>query len=312
VGVNGLSKLRSLTKQIVPARIRVMKTKTGSGSKKAPATSLMDAIGPVELFVPVVSRRLGARAAKPLCATLPTDTPKISNSSYTLDTEQAGKLGISYIGTGDVAVDHKMKVFVREYIKYNTCESTDGKSTLQYGAVWRASVLIDQTDASGKVNFAMVAASATLKNVSVQVSISHQGFVNQVQIDTAGQAAMEATAQGLNVASFVKFSEQIEKAIRAVIQSPVATPLQLIGTKSHNSEILLESVVRTFALSYIARGKGCLDPIADFPVQGEKFEQIIRETYDQLSSAPCDASNQVTQLTAKQLLNGLKISKGWW
>ncbi|MGA2851171.1 MAG: hypothetical protein ABSE46_19375 [Terracidiphilus sp.] len=288
-----------------------MKSKTASRSKKASTPSLIDATGPTELFLPV-RQRLGARATAPQCTAVPTDTPKVSNSSYTLDTEQAGKLGISYLGTGDASIDHKMKVFVREYAKYNTCEATDGKSTLQYGAVWRATVLIDETDATGKVNFAVVAASATLKNVSVQVTVSHQGFANQVPIDVAGQAAMQATAQGLNVASFVKFSEEVEKAISAVIQSPVATPLQLIGTRSNEAEILLDSVVRTFALSYIAAGKGCLEPIADFPVKSKRVERIIRETYDQLSPTPCDASNQVTRLNAKQLLNGLKVSTSWW
>jgi hypothetical protein len=283
-------------------------------STKASVPSLIDAVGPADLFLPVkVSRRLGAeRSAIPQCATVPTDTPKVANTSYTLDTEQAGKLGISYIGTGDVSADHKMKVFVREYVKYNTCESTDGKATLQFGAVWRATVLIDEANASGKVNFAVVAASATLKNVAVQVSITHQGFVNQEAIDEAAQTAMEDTAQGLNVASFVKFSENVEKAIRAVTKSPVSTPLQLIGTKPHNIDTLLESVVRAFALSYIAAGKGCLDPIADFPVKDEKIEKLIRDVYDMLSTTPCDASNEITRLSAKQLLNGIKVSKGWW
>ncbi len=291
-----------------------MSAKKSAGAKKDSPQSLIDSVGPVDLFLPIRgSRRLGAgRSAPPQCAVIPTDTPKITNTAYTLDTEQAGKLGISYIGTGDGAVDHKMKIFVREYVKYNTCESTDGKATLQYGAVWRATVLIDETNASGKVNFAIVAASATLKNNAVQVSISHQGFVNQKQIDEAGQAAMEDTAQGLNVASFVKFSQDVEKAIHAVIDSPVATPLQLIGIKPHNVDNLLDSVVRTFALSYIASGKGCLDPIADFPVKSDKVETIIRDTYDMLSPTPCDATNQMTRLSAKQLLNGLKVSKGWW
>jgi hypothetical protein len=280
-------------------------------------SSLIDSVGAPDLFVPVNSasrlRRLDSVAEViPQCAIVPTDTTKVANTSYTLDTEQAGKLGITYIGTGDLSLDHKMKVFVREYVKYNTCESMDGKATLQYGAVWRATVLIDETTTSAKVNFAIVAASATLKNIAVQVSITHQGFVNQEAIDEAGQAAMEDTAQGLNVASFLKFSQDVEKAIRAVISSSVTIPLQLIGIKPHNIDVLFESVVRTFALSYIARGKGCLDPIADFPVKGEKIDKIIRETYDLLSSKPCDAGSAVTRLSANQLLNGIKISHGWF
>jgi hypothetical protein len=101
-----------------------------------------------------------------------------------------------------------------------------------------------------------------------------------------------------------------EIKIDRVISSPVATPLQCIGVKPHIFDGLLQSVIRTFTLSYIAQGKGCLEPIAEFPMKGEEVEKIIRETYDFLSPKPCDASNDATRLAAKQLLNGLRISRG--
>src|SRR5689334_923486 len=106
-------------------------------------SSLIDAIEPADLFLPVIGpRRLGATAAPsgPECLTIPTTTSKVTNTAYTMDTEQAGKLGVSYLGTGEASVDHKMKVFIREYKKYSECESKDGTATLQYGAVWRATV----------------------------------------------------------------------------------------------------------------------------------------------------------------------------
>lgn len=238
----------------------------------------------------------------------------VSNTSYTLETDQALQLGISYVGTGNLDVDKKMKVFVREYAKYDTCESTDGKATLRYGAVWRARVLIDQTDASGKINFAMVAASATLKNLSVQVSITHEGFAaeDQQAIDLASAAAMDATANGLNVSSFVKFSEQVENAVKAAMKAKVMAPLHYLGYQLHESDQLLESVARTFALSYIARGAGCLQPIADFPVKNPNIEKVIRETYDALSNKPCDAGDKVAQLTAQRLLGGIKLRLPFW
>jgi hypothetical protein len=256
----------------------------------------------------------GAGAAKYQCSSPPTDPSKVSNTSYTLETDQAVQLGINYVGTGNLEVDRKMKVFVREYAKYDTCESADGKATSRYGAVWRATVLIDQTDASGKINFAMVAASATLKNVSVEVSITHEGFAaaDREAIDLASAAAMDATAQGLNVSSFVKFSEQVEKAVRAAMKAKTATPLRYLGYQLHDSDQLLESVARTFALAYIARGAGCLEPIADFPVKSPKIEAAIRETYSALSSKPCDASDKTTQLAAQQLLGGIKVKLPFW
>lgn len=256
----------------------------------------------------------GAAAIKFRCASPPTDTPKVSNTSYTLETDQAVQLGISYVGTGNLDVDRKMKVFVREYAKYDTCESTDGKATVKYGAVWRATVLIDQTDATGKVNFAVVAASATLKNLSVQVSIEHDGFAEEERpaIDEAGAKAMDATANGLNVSSFVKFSEQVEKAVRAAMKAKVKTPLQPIAFQLHDADQLQESVARTFALAYIARGRGCLDPIADFPVKSPRIEAVIRETYDALSSTPCEAGDKIVQLQAERLLAGIKVKLPFW
>jgi hypothetical protein len=248
------------------------------------------------------------------CASPPTDTPKVSNTSYTLETDQAVELGVNYVGTGNLNIDKKMKVFVREYAKYGTCESTNGKATLKFGAVWRATVLIDQVDASGAVTFAMVAASATLKNLSVQVSITHEGFAAQDRkaIDDASSKAMNATAQGLNVSSFVKFSEQVEIAVKAAMGAKVTAPLYLLGYQPHESDQLLESVVRTFALSYISRGAGCMDPIADFPIKNSNVEKVIKETYSAISSTPCDASDKATQLTAQRLLAGIKVRLPFW
>jgi hypothetical protein len=223
-------------------------------------------------------------------------------------------LGINYLGTGNLDVDKKMKVFVRQYAKYGECESTDGKATLRYGASWCATVVIDEADASGKVNFAIVAASATLKSLSVQVSITHSGFApdDRLAIDQASQAAMEATAAGLNVSSFVKFSEQVEKAVQAAMKAKVVAPLHYLGYELHKSDELLDSVARTFALSYIARGVGCLESIADFPVKNPRTEKVIRDTYVSLSSTPCSAEDKTTQLAAQRLLGGIKVGLPFW
>jgi hypothetical protein len=266
-----------------------------------------------QVFVPLgrnpeIMKIIRSRGTAPSCQSVPTTADKVSQTSYTLDTDVAGKLGITYIGTGNASIDQTMKVFVREFARYSTCESTDGKATLQYGAVWRATVLIDSTAASGSVNFAIVAASATLKNVAVQVSIISQGFTDQTNIDQKSQAAMADTASGLDVTSFGKFSQDVESAIAIAVASQVKAPLELIGIITHDTGALLDAVATAFALAYIAKGRGCLDPIKDFPVHTNEIEQVIRSTYDALSNTPCDASDQLTQIAAQRLLNGIKIS----
>jgi hypothetical protein len=269
-------------------------------------------------FAPKDAKKLGgaaaAAAAPPPCAAPPTDPGKVSNTSYSLETDRAGQLGINYVGTGNLEIDKKMKVFIREYAKYDTCHSANGEGVLRYGAVWRATVLIDQTDATGKINFAMVAASATLKNLTVEVSITHEGFAaaDRVAVDEASTAAMEATANGLNVASFVKFSEQVEKAVRAAMQAQVAQPLRYLGYEPVAPDDLSEAVARTFALSYIARGEPCTKAIAEIPTKGARTEAVIKETYKALTKTECDASNKIAQVAAEQLLGGIKVKLPWW
>ncbi len=293
-----------------------------------PDENLLDGTPASELFIPVVRTaaprpRMGKTtdslpsnlvAPGTRCAEIPVDTPKSSNTSYTLDTDQASQLGINYVGTASADLDRKMKVFVREFMKYNTCESTDGKASMVYGAVWRATVLIDQTDAAGKVNFAVVAASATLKSVAVQVQITQEGFAatDRQAIEEASAAAMAATTGGLNVTTFVKFSEQVEKAITAAIKANVTSPLQLIAIKPHDTNQLLESVAKIVALAYIARGRGCLEAIGALRVKNDATERAIRATYDALSSKPCDASDKMVQLAAQRLIEGVKIPLSFW
>jgi hypothetical protein len=267
--------------------------------------SLLDGERASDLIIPVPSKppaggqrrsgRMGLVSQELKCAQAPTEAPRVDNHYYTLETEHAAKLGVTYIGTGSLDLDKKMKVYVREYSRYNTCTATDGKTELRYGAVWRATVLIDETDASASVNFAVVAASATLRNVSVQVLITHDGFddTDRVGIDEASQAAMEATKDGLNVASFVKFSEAVEKAIKTTINAKVRTPMRVIGVKREESGGLREAVARTLALAYIAKGRTAADAIAALrggprrvpagnrgDLQGDRRRQWRRERQD--------------------------------
>ena len=281
-----------------------------------------------DLFIPISAvpasggllRNAGGRisgfgAAGIAASEIPTTISKTENYFYTLETEQAAKLGINYIGTFNSEITKKMKVYVREYAKYSSSESTDGKASLRFGAMWRATVLVDQTDATGNVNFAVVAASATLKNLAVQVSITHQGFdkTDQVGIDRASQLAMDATKDGLNVSSFAKFTDAVEKAIKAVISAKAASPLECIGVKLYETDQLLDSVARTFALSYIAKGYGCVDAIDAFPVKNDRIDRIIRGTYEAVSQKDGDASDPMAQLKARQLIEGVRIPlTRWW
>lgn len=243
------------------------------------------------------------------CSTIPTSPTRTFNGSYTLDTDAAGKLSVNYIGTGSVAVDQTMRVFVREYSKLATCDATDGTGTLVYGAWWRATVLVKTTDVQANLSFAVVAASATLNNQTTQVLIEHQGFVNQQQIDTADQVAMKDAANGLTVVTYAKFADDIENAANAVVASSTVTPLPFAGTTSTVMHELGKTIASAFALTYIAQGRGCLDAIGDLKDKSADAGLTIRATYRMLTNTDCDASDQIAQVTAKRILNGIEIKQ---
>jgi len=280
-----------------------------------PASDIFIPVGPAPEAAHAPRRGLRAvsRADEVKCAAIPTETPKYFNHYYMLETEQADEIGISYAGTAKADIQKRMKLFVREYSRYDTCPSTDGKAELQYGAVWRATVLIDQSDIAGNMSFAVVAASATLKNLSVQVSITHEGFdeADRVGIDQASQAAMEATKDGLNVTSFVKFNEAVENAIGVVTKAKVRTPLRLIGVRRQGTAQLLDSVARTVALAHIAKGHELARAVAAFPAGSEHIRNVIEETY-QTIAGDLSPADKMVRLAAQRLIEGVKVPLGWF
>jgi hypothetical protein len=277
-----------------------------------------------DLFLPIgtVSARdsklqaVGDMPAVPFqdqdCDQRPTVCTKSDNFYTTMDTEVAAQLKITYIGTGSASVDRKMKVFMREFRKYADCELSNGKGTVRYGAVLRATVLIDEDDVKSEVNFPMVAASATLKHHTAQVHISAAGFdpVEQIGIDDAGQKAMAATKGGLNVSTFADFADLLEKAIGLAIKAKVALPLTRIGFEPRQSPELIESVARAFAVSCAAEGRGADDAIAAFPKRDASIEQAIRDVYDKLEAQDPDPS--MVRMKAQNLIEGIQVPIKYW
>jgi hypothetical protein len=243
------------------------------------------------------------------CSAVPEKVTKTFNGSYDLETSAAAKLSVNWLASGSADVDRQMRVFVREYSRFATCDSSDGTTQLVYGAYWRATVLVDQLDLEGKLSFAVAAASATLKNRNVQVLIEHQGFADTSDIDVASQAAMKETQDGLTVLSYAKFTEALGKAADAVVKSPVVTPLPLIGSNTKNLVDLRRQLAQVFALTYISQGRGCLDAIQALRDTSQSAAEGIRETYRLLTGTDCNASDPIAQLKARQVLNGVRIEQ---
>jgi len=240
-----------------------------------------------------------------LCGQAPTQVTQFSTTQFVLDKSTAAKLGLTFALSGNAAYDAKSKVFVREVKRYSSCDSTDGRFTLQYGATWRATVLIDEMSASGAVNFAVAAASATLNNAAVQVAIEARGWADN-DIPQLSAAAMQATAAGLNVVTFSKFNEAAEQAAAKAIVGKLSDALELIAIMPKQTDYT-SSVITALALQYISEGRGCLDAVRDIGIKGPEVESVIRDVYNSIAGG-CGVQNDEAKRKALGMLNGVHVS----
>jgi hypothetical protein len=173
-------------------------------------------------------------------------------------------------------------------------------------------VLIDEVDAKGEVTFAIVAASATIRNSSASVLIQNRGF-SSGDVDIASQAAMKTVqGGGLNVMNFGEFNVALEKAVDAVIASPIERPL-LVGVSRDDDDELSRSVAKVFAVSYYADGKSEEDAIREFPGAPQIAEPAIRETFVLLNrSGPPSLTAGIRRQLADQIMFGNRLRKKGW
>lgn len=252
--------------------------------------------------------------AVPSCAAIPTTDKAVNyrDDAYLLDRDLAGKLKVTFFGSVDASGDKSTKVFVREISKYATCDASNGSGTLQYGVSLRATVLIDTTDISGGVNFAIAAASATVKSRSVQVRVESLGFADpNVAIKSA--TAQNVTSSGLTVDTYGDFKKALNDAFDTAVKSNIAS-MQLVGfspaalTKDYSGDLAV-----VYALDRITQGYGCNEAVLSFNTEfpnkkSAATEKAIRDVYNQIASG-CDASAALTRATAEAVLLGHRLKK---
>lgn len=248
------------------------------------------------------------------CAQVPTVAQAVNfrDDAYLLDRDLAAQLKISWIASGNADADKTSKVFVREFSKFATCPSTDGAGTVMYGAALRATVLIDETDVSGSVNFAVAAASATVKSRSVQVRVEGLGFQDP-QISVNAAQAQTVTASGLKVENYSDFIKALSKAFDLAVQSNIVA-MQVIGFTPNGDPTQLEGgLASTWALDRIAQGYGCNDAISQFATEFPNQQSAgnaatINNTYQQIAGG-CDASKPLVRAVAESILNGHRLKR---
>jgi hypothetical protein len=250
-----------------------------------------------------------AKLANLQCATVPNESQATSTilSYYVLDTDFAAKVGIQFVGTATGTAELRDVVLVRERRKYASCETTDGSGTLQYGHALRATVLVTARDLSVDVNFAIVAASATLKNRSAQVLIQNTGFADPA-VDRLSQEAMSTVAAtGLNVVTFSKFSEKLEAAYSAAVGSVLSAPLEKLAfVPKTDSATTSRSLATAFGLQCLSEGRTCAEAMAQFPARGQDSDNAIRDIYGLVTNS-CGTVNPIQRLQAQTILGSIRV-----
>lgn len=239
------------------------------------------------------------------CSAVPTSTTASFDKYYYLTTDIAGQLGINWIGSVNATAESQQVVLLREYRKYAQCPTTDGSGQLQYGAAFRATVLVSADNLQAGLNFAVVAASATLKSQSSSVLIEDIGF-NDSQLDTKAQTAMQdVAATGLTVLTFGAFNKDLEAALTEATTASIISPYQRVAfVPNQNTIDLTNSVATSFGLSCMAKGWGCVDAQSMFPGRDANSDAAIQQLYAKLTNG-CAGVNNVQQANAQNLLSGI-------
>lgn len=265
---------------------------------------------------PISGLGINAVNAAPACSIVPTPT---AVSSWTVDNhvlsqDLAGKLGITWIGSGNAQTDKNTLVFVRQITKFASCNSTDGEWELRYGGYLRAVALVDDVDASAGFNFAIVAANATLKSRKVQVRVESVAL-SDPNLPVLASHAQDITVSGLTVENYQDFMRALNQAFDAAATSPLATMSLVAVTPlpGQNDRGIAHDLATTFALDRMAKGTDCESAVKQFESQFPNLgsgdtDQQIRATY-RLVSGGCGSSGIQARTQADAYLNGNRFKK---
>jgi hypothetical protein len=242
----------------------------------------------------------------PSCSNIPTLNHiklgkwTFNDKFYTL--RQAYKLGIPI---ANLDFSKNTTVYVRDYMRAETCQSTDGVTTLKYGQVIRTVIEIEDFDASTGVDLASIAASGTLKKKKQTFYLYKDGFYNP-QID---QIISNVSGKVFDVENYALYQNVMSQMINLLSKPETQFSVNLIGVeaKIDDDKFLEDASIITYTLSRIERGKNCIEIKNNFE-NNPKAIELIERTFNALE-LKCDEikPTEETKLKAKRLLQGIKV-----
>jgi hypothetical protein len=256
-------------------------------------------------YVPTSQKAVGLAANETLgCNPIPSLTGGFSYHDSMMSVSAAAKAGIlGFGGSGDA----KTMVAVRDYAKTAQCTATDGKTTLLYGESVRTAIVIKNYNAAVNLNFAAIAANATLNNTSYDVSIETIGWNNP----QAANLIATLAAKTLSVETYSDYNS-VQSRLIALTTDPATThtvtKLGVVSGATGSDPDLIERVATAYALQSITDGKSCQQAKLGMKNANDFGTAAVSNIYSLFGGA-CDTQplGKPERDRAAALLNGLKI-----
>jgi len=206
-------------------------------------------------------------------------TKQFRSFTSVMSASRAAKLSINFYGSATGSFQSSDLVVVADTRRGDTCLARDGKTTLLYGQTTRVTVLLKQLQVDGQVNFAVVAANATMTGKSNFVEVDSFGVPAEVQQELL-KVKTVVSSGGLNVENFSRFSDQLNKTEALALTAPNGSVERIAILDTLNESEFRRGIAATFALYYISQGKGCEVAIKDFKAKTPESKSGIQDTYD--------------------------------
>lgn len=229
-------------------------------------------------------------------------TGELTYTDYFYSVKQAYSLGIPVVSLN---LSSNSKVFVRDYSRYKTCPSADGKTEIKYGHVIRTVIEIQNLDASEGTDLATIAAKGTLEKRR-QTFYLYKNGIDNPEID---EIIASVSGKVFDVENYSLYQNIMTKMISILRKPATKWSVNPIGVvKKVEGELFLEEApIITYVISRIEKGKNCEEIKASFKDNNNALELV-----DRIFSAmniECNATspNEESKLKAKRFLQGVRV-----
>jgi len=232
-------------------------------------------------------------------------TKKFDTHMQIMTASQAASLNISWVGSASGSYNGDQLLAVSDSGRVAPCVAADGKTTVYYGQIIRTIVAMNDYTVKGSASFAIVAAAATAEGKTNSVDLYEIGY-GDPQLDAKLVAAKQTLGGSrINIQNYSDFIKAYADA-ETYAQQIKNPGIDLVAYDTPQSLSDYADVLATaWAIQNVAQGNACLDAVKNFRLQGEQYQNDIKNTYDQIAGG-CTV-DAVGKARAQQLLNGLRI-----